>query len=142
MLSSTIMLLDNFAKQLSFDLHLVERLAPDSDGAYTVRVDASFEIKMEWLDPGFYLETVIARAKGGWSEETMLLLLLGNLFGQGTGHGALALDGTGENILLTLTLPYEMAYVEFREWLEELANYTEYWKMKIEQLSASSKGEA
>lgn len=136
------MLLDNFAKQLSFDLQLSERLAPDSDGAYTVRVDATFEIKMEWLEPGFYLETLIARAPpGGWSEELMLFLLLGNLFGQGTGHAALALDSTGENILLTLTLPYEMPYVEFREWLEELANYTEYWKMKIEQLSASSRGE-
>lgn len=137
------MLLDNFAKQLTFDLELAERLAPDSDGAYTVRVDTSMSVRMEWIDPGFYFEAAIAKAPpGGWGEEVMLFLLLGNLFGQGTGHAALALDGSGENALLTLTLPYEMPYVEFREWLEQLANYAEYWKMKVEQLTVSSKGEA
>lgn len=126
------MLLDNFARQLTFDLESPERVARDDEEAYTVAIDANIRVKISWLDPGFYFEVPIAVAPSeGWDEEQLLLFLLANLMGQGTGGGALALDSRGEKLLLTDSIPKEVAYVEFRDVLERIVNYADYWKKKV-----------
>lgn len=128
------MLLDNFAKQLSFDLDMTEKLAPDGEGAYTVPLDADIKVKISWLEPGFYFEIPIAiPPPEGWKEELLLLLLLANLMEQGTGGGALALDEAGEQILLTDSIPGELTYAQFRDMVERVANFAEYWKMKVDE---------
>jgi len=56
-----------------------------------------------------------------------------NLLGQGTGGAALGWEEDENLLTLSLAIPYEINYTEFKQNVEEFANFTAYWKEELKQ---------
>ena len=55
----------------------------------------------------------------------------GNFLGQGTGGGVLAMDDNEKFLTLTLTMPYDINYKNFKETLEDFVNFADYWRQEL-----------
>ncbi len=126
------MQLDTFAKQLKFDLGMTKGLPRLEEGGYQLELEPDLTIEITPIEQGCVFQSQVGKCKEGSASEPFLeLLLLANLFGQGTGGSLLALDPKGEAILLIEEVTTEMPYVEFRSALEMFCNYAEYWKTMV-----------
>ncbi|CAM0116764.1 type III secretion system chaperone [Rhabdochlamydiaceae symbiont of Dictyostelium giganteum] len=73
------------------------------------------------------------------NQETFLLRLLqANFLGQGTGNNVLGLSDDETTLTLSLYLPEHTNLSTLKEGLEQIANYTSYWKDEITQHEAGN----
>lgn len=130
------MFIDDFAKQLSRELQLNPPLVPDERGLFSLRVGSKLHVTLSPHEAGLAIAADVGRPLPENSErreELFRWLLLANLLGQGTGRGMLGLDSKGERVQLVLALPYEIPYLECRQYFEEFLNFAEYWLGEIEE---------
>jgi hypothetical protein len=66
-------------------------------------------------------------------EEAFLYFMTANLLGQGTGNQALGIDPEEKFLTLSCKIPYDMNYKEFKEKIEDFANYLQYWHTEAEK---------
>ncbi len=90
------------------------------------------KIDIKYLDPGVLMTCPIAQIPEKDLEVFFMHVMSGNYLGQGTGRGWVSLDPTEKFLTLSLAIPYEANYVEFKEMLEEFLNYLIYWKEQVE----------
>lgn len=128
--------LSTFTKQLSIDLGFSEVPTENEKGAYPFDFGDALVIFIESLHPGFYF-TARLGSPPSQCEELYSLLMFANLFGQGTGNAVIGLDEEGKTLILSLALPYQMPYTQFKEHVEEFVNHVDLWQKKISDASAS-----
>ncbi len=121
------MMLKNLLEQLNQELGLGELPPADELKFHHFKMN-SFDISMKDLDPGFYFSSNIGPLPKNKKEEFLMLLMKANFLGQGTGGATLGLKEDESFLTLSLSLPYEMNYIAFKESLEDFANFVEYWK--------------
>jgi len=121
------MMLKNLLEQLNQELGLGEIPPADELKFHHFKMN-SFDISMKDLDPGFYFSSNIGPLPKNKKEEFLMLLMKANFLGQGTGGATLGLKEDESFLTLSLSLPYEMNYIAFKESLEDFANFVEYWK--------------
>jgi hypothetical protein len=121
------MMLKNLLEQLNQELGLGETPPADELKFHHFKMK-SFDISMKDLDPGFYFSSNIGPLPKNKKEEFLMLLMKANFLGQGTGGATLGLKEDESFLTLSLSLPYEMNYIAFKESLEDFANFVEYWK--------------
>ena len=56
-----------------------------------------------------------------------------NFLGQGTGGARIGLDPNEKFLTLSCGFPYEMKYQDFKEKIEDFANYLLCWRAEIEK---------
>ena len=126
------MQIDNYAKQLELDLKVEGGLEPDEEGGYQLTLAPAMTVGITTLEEGYCFRTGVGKVpEKGANEELYLMMMLGNLMGQGTGGAILSLDESGFDVQLVRELPFQMAYSEFEGHLEEFFNIAEYWKKKV-----------
>jgi hypothetical protein len=94
----------------------------------------SFTVTISPLNSGTLLSIPIlplAQIAQEKREEALSLLMRANFLGQGTGRGSLGLRGDESLLTLSLVLPYEVNYMTFKESIEELVNFADYWKTTL-----------
>lgn len=85
------------------------------------------------LTPGFSVFGEIAPCPTQRREELFLYLMRANFLGQGTGGSRIGLDPNEKFLTLSCSFPYEMKYQDFKESLEDFANYLLYWRREAEK---------
>lgn len=127
------MLVDNFAKQLRFDLGIETGITQDDQGSYHLTL-SQIPVIIAHYEEGFALLSAIGKVPQSPSnEEFFVTLMLANLMGQGTGGAILSLDETTHSLHLGDKVPYEVTYVEFKDHLETFFNYAQYWRKKLQE---------
>ena len=92
---------------------------------------SGFDITFKEIEPNFYICANIGPLPQNKKEEFLMLIMKANFLGQGTGGGVIGLTENESFLTLSLSLPYEVNYITFKESLEDFANYLDYWKKEI-----------
>lgn len=118
---------------LSEELELVKPLNLDEKKKCHFSI-SEVEIDLQDLDPGIFLQTIIAPNPTHKREEIYQQLMQANLLGQGTGGGVIGMDHEEKNLTLSLAIPHEINYQTLKENIEDFVNYTMHWRETIEKL--------
>ncbi len=124
-------MLEKYLGQLIADFRL-DPLTPTGErGLFSLRLN-NIEISLKYLDPGVYFYSKITQLLPQYKKEDVLTLLMkANFLGQGTGGGTIGVTEDESSLTLSLGLPYDMNYKEFKEALEDFVNFLDYWKVKL-----------
>ena len=125
-------MIEDFVQQILIELNLeIDPYDPEED-CYKIPLDDEMLIEIHRFEQeGFSLKSSLCSLPQGSSEETLMDIMAGNLFGQGTGDALLSLDPTGKTLTLSLQVPYEIEYDEFKERLEDFANTMDFWAGEV-----------
>jgi hypothetical protein len=96
----------------------------------------SFPIQLRKLEEGVFLSAPIHPLPSNDTESFLTYAMKGNFLGQGTGGAVIGLKNDETTLTLSLHLPYEMNYTEFKENLEQFVNYIDYWKKETARYEA------
>ena len=120
-----------YIAQLAIDLEIEEDMATESPNEWCVNLDKDISIIMREANPGFTLESPIAPVPQTNCEELFTDVMWGNLFGQGTGESTIGINADGQYFTLSRTIPYELNYNDFKDLLEDFANYVDFWQTEV-----------
>lgn len=114
------------------DLELSKNEILEEEGRYTVSIDQQIAITFNHIEPeGIWMSANIGQCPQRRKEELFTKLMIGNLFGQGTGGAAIAIDGEEKKLLLNLTIFNLPNYPEFYAQVENFLNNVEFWKNEL-----------
>lgn len=105
----------------------------DKDKSYLIKINKDLEIKIWDLKPGYYFHSTLVTSPEENKEDILTYLMRANLLGQGTAKSRIGLDNEEKFLTLSHHIAYEVKYIEFKERLEDFANYTLYWRKEIEK---------
>ena len=92
---------------------------------------SGFDIALKEIEPEFYISSPIGALPEKKKEEFLMHVMKANFLGQGTGGATIGLTESESFLKLSLSLPYEINYITFKEHLEDFVNYLDYWKKEI-----------
>jgi Tir chaperone protein (CesT) family len=119
--------LNEFMKQLSYEMELEEPLTAEMSGVYTLPLDDELYIVISTWDEGISLTSDICECPTIKREEFLTELMHANLFGQGTTDAILGLTKNGKHITLSRHIAHDLDYKHFSEILEDFINTVDYW---------------
>ncbi|MBX9922535.1 MAG: type III secretion system chaperone [Rhabdochlamydiaceae bacterium] len=126
-------MLEEHLKQLAEDLELPPLLPKDKSSCYYLPLANDFEITVRSLKNGCAFFSKVAAVPTQKREEAFLYFMAANLLGQGTGNQVLGIDPEEKFLTLSCIIPYDMNYKEFKEKIEDFANYLNYWRVEAEK---------
>ena len=124
-------MLERFLDQLCADLEFNAVPSRDETGKFPLRLNDSLTIFIEPLDPGFYFSARLSTCPSRKLEELFTHLMQANFLGQGTGGACIGLSEDEKFLTLSHHLSYDMNYTDFKQRLEDFANFVDYWKTEI-----------
>lgn len=124
------MAVQEFFKKLQEDLELQELVRGEVDESVAFMLD---EIRINIIDtsPGFQLYAQIGPLPTQKTEECMLSMLRGNLFGQATKKAFLGLNEGGDVVVARLFYQEKPTYKDFLNQIEDFINVVDFWKNEI-----------
>jgi len=123
--------IEQYLKQLYEELELGDPPPKEETGRYTLAFPEQLKVSITKLDPGYLFFSNLGACPKERREELFMCLMKANFLGQGTGGGVIGLDKEEKNLTLSLNLPYELKYKEFKEAVEDFANFVDYWKGEL-----------
>lgn len=109
----------------------------DKKGAYTLILE-TMRVKILPLDPGFSLYAPFGDVPGDGTlkdpDAFYTYLTQANYLGQGTGRNIITINETGKQFLLKRKVKREPSFGQFKDDLEQFANYLEYWQEKVKEI--------
>jgi len=101
------------------------------DKSYLLRINEYIDIKVWYLDPGYYFNADLLPPPTRNREDFFSYIMSANVLGQGTGGSRIGLDIEEKFLTLSYMIPYAPNYKEFKETIEDFVNYVIYWKDEI-----------
>jgi hypothetical protein len=123
-------MLEKFVSEICSELP-IEASTKDADQWVHLTVNPTLRVSVKALDPGIIFSAPIGEPPLQKREDFYMLVMKANFLGQGTGGGTLSLDGDEKLLTLSLALPYDMNFKNFKEHLEDFANFVDYWKQEL-----------
>ena len=101
-------------------------------GTHLLPIGDTLEVWITELNPqGIMFKSIVSTLPTEQDKEALFSFLMeANYLGQGTGGSVLALDPDEKFLTLSLVIPYEVNYRQFRDRLEDFVNYLDYWKRR------------
>lgn len=121
-------MLEEHLNRLAEDLQIPPLDPKDKNSCYYLPLTEDLEITIQSRKLGSALFSKVASVPSQKKEEAFLYFMSANLLGQGTGNQVLGIDPDEKFLTLSCVIPYEMNYKEFREKIEDFANYLSYWR--------------
>ncbi len=122
------MAIEDYLKALLQELNLDDKIYADEKKIYHLTLEDNLVIFVKDLNPGFYFLCQLMPVPEENPENIFMALMLGNLFGQGTGGSVIAIDQESNMLTLSFALPYRFTFQEFRNQLEDFTNYVDFWR--------------
>lgn len=118
-----------------FGQHLgIGKLKFNDNGVCRLVFDEKFDTDIEMTDDGaaFFIYAVVGKAPTEDNPAFYRELLTANLFGTGTGNGALALDASRNEIVLSRRFSQDLSDVNlFAAEVEKFVNHLELWTDRL-----------
>lgn len=126
-------MIQNHLSTICEELSLAMPPLDKKKNSYSLEINPTISLTFTELNPGFSLFGIISPCPTKQREELFLYLMRANFLGQGTGGARLGLDPEEKSLTLSCSFPYEMKYQDFKEKLEDFANFLLYWRSEIEK---------
>lgn len=120
--------LDTFQK----DFKRKSLFIKEKENVYYFTVGQLLPIYIRYLDPGIHFISSIHSLPTKNLEPFFMYIMSANYLGLGTGKSIISLDPNEKFLTLSMAIPYEVNYIEFKELVEEFLNHIKYWKDQIE----------
>ena len=127
-------MLEENIEKLAEDLKLPPFSGKDKESCYHLPLTNNLTVMIKSLHKGIAIFAKVAPLSLKKKEEAFLYFMKGNLLGQGTGIQALGLDKDEKFLTLSCIIPYDINYKQFKEKVEDFANYLDYWRLETEKL--------
>lgn len=102
------------------------------DDSYHLAITDEIMIKIIPQEKGFFAHAKIIPSPQGKEEDFYTYIMQANLLHQGTGGMTLGLDSEDNFLTISLKMPYEIKYEDFKNYIEDFVNYFLYWKEEAE----------
>ena len=124
-------MIEEFLQKISEELQIP---TPEikKDKSYLLEIAPDIIIAHKDLQPGIYFYTKIAPLPKERQEELLTFLMKNNLLGEAAFGGSIGLDELGNNITISLAVPYEADYNVYKDNLENLVNALCFWQKEID----------
>jgi hypothetical protein len=126
--------IQKYTQQLIKELGVEQSPHPDENRIYTFIFGDGLAIRYNDLNPGLYLMSVLGTLPEDNRENFLMVLMHNNLLGMGTGGGVIGYDVGSKELTFAFAVPYRVSYREFRESIEDFANYVDFWKGELEKI--------
>ncbi len=126
-------MLEKFIADLSSHLKLGPAAQPREKNTYEIAINQQTHVSITKLEIGYFLTSGIGQSPDKRLEEFYIYMMRANFLGQGTGRAVIGMEAGEKNLTLSLYIPYEVSYLEFKDKLESLVNYIEYWRKEIQK---------
>ncbi len=107
----------------------------EEKGKFKLHPGKGLELELQEEKPHLLIKTTLGPVPAARKEELFSLLMHANVLGQGTGGSAIGMDAEEKFLTLGLSLSYEIDLREFKERIEEFANYTVYWQEALNRFN-------
>jgi len=131
-------MLEENLKRLADDLELPPFPPKDRNSCVVLPLAKDLTISIKSLRTGVAFFANVAPVPLQKKEEAFIYFMKGNLLGQGTGNQVLGMDPEEKFLTLSCIIPYDMDYKEFKEKIEDFANYLEYWRLEAKKLQEAA----
>jgi hypothetical protein len=127
-------MLQEFVQRMCSDLRIgdVPKMSPQKTFEFILNPEV--KVNLIELNPGISMQAAIAPCPERKKEDLFMLLMSANFLGQGTAGARIGLDGQEKLLTLSLGLPYELEYSDFKQHLEDFVNYLVYWRERIAKI--------
>lgn len=119
----------------------IAALAPDEDGLVSVRVEETYILNLQYVEPSSkilcFLE--IARIPEDAGAKVYRDLLAANLFGQGTGGGYFSVEPTENTVVYNYTFDFDPDSADpefFVQALEKILTLADFWATSLTGVTA------
>jgi hypothetical protein len=126
-------MLEEHLDKLAIDLQIPPFPPKDANSCFYLPLTDDLQITIRGLKQGIAFFAKVAAAPIQKKEEAFLYFMAANLLGQGTGNQVLGMDPEEKFLTLSCVIPYEINYKEFKEKIEDFANYLNYWRVEAEK---------
>lgn len=126
--------IEQLITQLAGDLHLPPPKSQDEFEYFLLEISEKIRIFIKPMEAGFFITAPITSIPKQKEEDTLLYVANANFLRQGTGGYLIGIDNEEKFLTLCHTIPYEMNYKNFKELIEDFANYLVYWKEEMQKL--------
>ncbi|MGM0439569.1 MAG: type III secretion system chaperone [Chlamydiota bacterium] len=135
------MVLEDYVRMIWGELEIAGKPAAAAQGAYSIPVDEGLEVVVDEIPQhGYHLFSKVSDLpEGGDRESFYINAMRANLFGQGTGGGALGLDHEAHSLVLSQLLEGDASYSDFRDVIEDFINWVEFWQGEVQRELAPKK---
>lgn len=131
-------MLEQHLQQLIDQLELNQKPMKDERGTYLLILSSEMQVSIKDLEPGLFLHAPLLPLQTAKREELLIYLMKANFLGQGTGGSVIGLDDDEKFLTLSLVMPYDMNYKNFRDSLEDFTNYVDYWREELVRFKKAS----
>lgn len=124
-----------FCKEYS--IHPFPEKSPQN--LYQVPINETMTIAFSELELGCSLSSPLPPLSSSTKihEALFIYLMRANFLGFSTGGGTIGLNEQGTGFVFSLFLPYELDYQNFRNHVEDFANYLTFWKEEVARYQKS-----
>ena len=123
-----------FLEKLCADLAIASVPKLHENKFFALPFAPGIEVIFSDLHPGIAMRAILMECALENKEDLFIYLMRANLLGQGTGGARIGLEENEKNLTLSLGLPYEMNYQDFKERFEEFVNHLVYWRNVLTNL--------
>jgi hypothetical protein len=131
-------MLEENLKRLAEDLELPPFPPKDRNSCILLFLTKDLSISIKSLRLGVAFFANVAPIPLQKKEEAFMYFMKANLLGQGTGDQVLGIDLEEKSLTLSCVIPYDMDYKEFKEKIEDFANYLDYWCLEAKKLQEAA----
>lgn len=103
-------------------------LPKEGRGIYYLTLDDQLTVRLIDTRPGIRFYSDLGPHPVEDTEAFFRMMMIGNLFGEGTLGGVLGLSDDGKNILLTKDIDHTISYQEFLGIFEDFIDMAEMWR--------------
>lgn len=128
----TVTILDQHLQMFEKEYKKPHLFTKKKENQYEFSAPPLMNIQVHYLDPGIHMHCMIHAMPTKNLEPFMMEIMEANYLGVGTGKNWLALEPNEKYLTLSMTIPYEVNYMEFKRYIEQYMNYAEYWKDQVE----------
>ena len=129
-------MLENHLEALYKELGTPQIPEKQSDESYFIEITSNAKLCVRELFPGFVFFANVGVVPSVETEERYIEWMEANFLGNGTGRSKLGLDETGKHVILTMHVPDDVNYRDFKSDIEEFANFADYWSEKLKAIAA------
>ena len=131
--------IQEFTKKIIELLSFDQASYPDENKIYSLDFDDGLVVKYSDLHPGVHFMGIIGKLPEKDREVIVSSLMHLNLFGNGTGGGVFGYNEENKSLTFTKAVPYRLQFGEFKNALEDFANYMEFWISELAKVQSGQK---
>jgi|GEM_PF-1329300 len=130
-------MVESYLEKLRIELNLDPLFYQLENNQFLLAIPDTPPLVLISLTPGLNLWTQLGPMPTKGREDMLIYLMKANFLEQGTARGTLGINPEKSEVTFSMTLPFDLSFLDFKESLEEFLNFSEYWRGELQKTQSS-----